>query len=169
MTKEPPRVRSRGQGARSETGLTGRGLETCSELAEFVAYTAIQPPSSADPSRRGQVVFGAHEQQPGPFSSDEDSPPLGFDDSEHTSLIRAIIDSQQLGAPAPSASAFVSPCSVDGGPHAFIMRAIIGPQNAGIANSAVHSAASFVRFCFCSLITLLLSFSAPCLKALSMV
>jgi hypothetical protein len=41
---------------------------------------------------------------------------------------------------------------------------IIGPQQSGIANSAVPSAASLVQFRFCSFMILPLSFLAPFCK-----
>jgi hypothetical protein len=121
-------------------------------------------PSSADHFRRGLAVVCAHEQQPDPFSSDDDPSPSPFNDSEHASLIRAIIDSQQLGAPLPPVSLSASSFPEDFAPHTIIIRAIIGPQQSGIAYPAVPSAASFLRFCFCSFMVLLLLFLAPLCK-----
>lgn len=85
-------------------------------------------------------MMGAHDQQQDPLSSDDDSSSSPFDVSGNISLIRAIIDSQHRGKRVPSASASASPSSVDVGPHAFIILAIIGPQQSGILNSVLPSA-----------------------------
>jgi len=146
--------------------LTGRGLETCSELAEEAGTGQETNPHQ---NRRGShqphqdLRFDddcqppEHEQKPGIIAS---SPNPRF---PAVFLNIADMGQDSIGF-SPPVILFIISAQTD---RSFVAcsslsaRSIIGPQQSGIADSAVSSAASLKRFRFFSSMILPLSFLAP--------